>query len=172
MAAMTTAAAAPSNFLIWPKINADDLRHVQDPCVILEAEWKDSDGVTCYAFTVGGWLNGNALGNGAGSGVTIGGDVAIVHADSREEAKLIAAYGLLDTIAALTGEEKAYQEAHAALARLQSVNPQRRIDLAAAAPADKSDDFQADTEAIRKLRGDDIVLTVGGVEGGPEGAPH
>lgn len=168
MAAMKTAAETP-NFLLWPKIVADDLRRVIDPCVILESEWRDADGVACYAFTVGGWLDGQMLGDGAGSGVTIGGDVAIVHADSREEAKLIAAYGLIDTIAAVSGEERTYQEAHAALARLQAVNPQRRIDLAAAAPADKSDEFEADTEAIRKLRGDDIVLTVGGVEGAP---PH
>lgn len=168
---MTPEAAAP-NFLLWPKIQADDLRRVQDPCVILEHEWTDSDGERCFAFTVGGWLDGKPLGNGAGSGVTLGGDVAIVHARDREEAKAVASFGLLDTIAALRGEEQAYQEAHAALARLQSVNAQRRIDLAAAPAADKSDEFEADAEAIRRLRGDDIVLTVGGVEGGPQSAPH
>ncbi len=171
MLGMTPELAAP-NFLLWPRIQADDLRRVQDPCVILEHEWTDSDGERCYAFTVGGWLDGRPLGNGAGSGVTLGGDVAIVHADTRDEAKAIASFGLLDTIAALTGEEKAYQEAQAALARLQSVSAQRRIDLAAAPAADKSDEFEADAEAIRKLRGDDIVLTVGGVEGGPEATQH
>lgn len=166
MPAMTPEAAAP-NFLLWPKIQADDLARVEDPCVILEHEWTDSDNERCFAFTVGGWLDGKPLGNGHGSGVTLGGDVAIVHARDREEAKAIAAQGLLDTIAALRGEEAAYQEANAALARLQSVGAQQRLDLATAPASDKSDRFEGDTEAIRKLRGDDIVLTVGGVEGAP-----
>jgi hypothetical protein len=100
-------------------------------------------------------------------GATVGGEVMIVHADTREAAKHLAAMGLQDTISALDGEEAAYIEAHAALARLSQVSPLVRMDKAAAPDADKSDAFEADTAAIRKLRGDDIVLSTGGVEPPP-----
>lgn len=167
MACMIQAADTAPNFLLRQKIAAEDLRRLQDPCVIFEHEWADSDGAMCYAYTVGGWLDGKPLGDMRG-GVTVGGDVIIVHADSRAEADFIASDGLQSSIAALDGEEAAYIEAHAALARLASVGPVQRIDLATASPAETSDQFVADANAVRKLRGDDIVLTVGGVDGEPK----
>lgn len=151
------------NFLHRQQIKAEDLRRLQEPCAIFEHEWADSDGVRCYAYTVGGWLDGKPLGDIRG-GATVGGEVIIVHAESRVEADALAAFGLGDTVQALDEEEAAYIEAHAALARLSSVSPAVRIDKATADAADKSDEFEKDAAAIRKLRGDDIVLTVGGVD--------
>jgi hypothetical protein len=148
------------DFTSRPSIPAADLRHVADPCVIFECLWLDDDAEKCWSYTVGGFLNGAPLG-GIGGGVVIGGEAIIVHAETREEADAIAAAGLETTLEALASEEAAYIEANAALARLASVAPTRRVDLATAAPADKSDEFEADTAAIRKLRGDDITLTVG-----------
>lgn len=164
MACMIQAADTAPNFLLHQKIAADDLRRLQDPCVIFEHEWADSDGARCFAYTVGGWLDGRPLGDMRG-GATVGGDVIIVHAYSRADADLLASDGLQSSISALDGEEAAYIEAHAALARLASVSPVQRIDLATASPANTSDQFVADSQAVRKLRGDDIVLTVGGVDG-------
>jgi hypothetical protein len=167
MPAMHAAADLLPNFMDRPRIVADDLRRVQDPCVVLEADWLDSDGERCYAFTVGGWLDGRPLGDPRG-GCTIGGDVIVVHARDQAEAKVIASMGLQDTLDGLNSEEQSYIEANAALARLQSVGPVRRTELATAAPADKSDEFEADAALIRPLRGDDILLTSRG--GGPDPA--
>lgn len=158
MPVMQAAADLLPNFLDRPRIVANDLRRVQDPCVVLEHEWLDTDGERCFAFTVGGWLDGRPLGDMRG-GCTVGGEVAVVHADSAAEAKVLAAIGLQDTIDALGREEDAYIQAHAALARLQSVGPVRRTELATAPAADKSDAFEADAKLIRPLRGDDILLT-------------
>ena len=144
-------------------ITADQLRHVDAACVIFEALWLDDDGERCWAYTVGGVLDGKPLG-GITGGVLVGGETIIVHADSREMADAIAADGLMTTMEALDDEERDYIEANAALARLSQVGPARRIELATADPANKSDEFVADTEAIRKLRGDDVMLTAGGVE--------
>jgi hypothetical protein len=166
MAAMIEAANVHPNYLGRQSIKAEDLRRLSEPCVIFEHEWLDEGGSRCFAFTVGGWLDGRPLG-GLQGGATVGGEVMIVHADSVEAAKHLAALGLQDTISALDGEEQAYIEAHAALARLSQVSPVLRMDKAAAAPADKSDAFEADSAAIRKLRGDDIVLTTGGIEQPP-----
>jgi hypothetical protein len=160
------AANVRPDFSSRPSIPAADLRHVEEPCVVFEAVWADDDGALCYAYTVGGWLNGGPLG-GIGGGVLIGDEAIIVHAEDRDEADAIASAGLQTTIEALDAEEAAYIEANAALARLATVSPMRRMDLAAAAPADRSDEFEADATAIRKLRGDDIVMTVGGVEDAP-----
>lgn len=160
MPGMLAAADLAPNFLDRPRIDASDLRRVQEPCVVLEHEWLDSDRERCFAFTVGGWLDGRPLGDMRG-GCTVGGDVVIVHAQSAAEAKFIAALGLQDTINALHAEDAAYIEANAALARLQAVGPVRRQELATAPAADKSDEFEADAERIRPLRGDDILLTTG-----------
>ena len=168
MVCMIQAADVHPDFLKFPRIDAADLRRVQEPCVIFQYHWLDSDGAKCWAYSVGGFLDGKPLGGFQG-GVTIGGDVMIVHADTRGEADAIAAMGLQDTISALDAEEGAYIDAHAALARLNEVSPIRRMELATASPANRSDEFQEDTAAIRKLRGDDIVLTAGGVD---EGRPH
>lgn len=166
MLPMIEAANVHPDYLKRPSITAEDLRRVQEPCVIFEHEWRDDDGERCFAYTVGGWLDGKMLG-GMQGGVTVGGEVIVVHADSRQEADAIASVGLIDSVSALDGEEAAYVEAHAALARLQAAGPAVRIDKATAAPCDKSDEFERDAALIRPLRGDDIVLTVGGVEGAP-----
>lgn len=147
-----------------PKITADQLRHVQEPCVIHEGDFLDDDGVRVHCYTVGGFLDGQPLG-GLQGGVTVGGEVILIaDAPSREAADWMASSGLQDTIDGLHGEEADYQEAHAALARLQAAGPMVRIEKATAADADKSDAFEADTDAIRKLRGDDIALAGGGIE--------
>ena len=159
---MSIAAAntAPA-FWLRQKLAADDLRRLVEPCVIFEHEWFDSDGEHCWAYTVGGVLDGLPVGDHQG-GCTVGGEVIIVHADDRGAADAIASLGLMDTINALDGETAAVIEAAAARARLDAVGPVRRLDLATASPADTSDEFVADAAAIRKLRGDDILLTVGG----------
>lgn len=162
---MTIAAAnvAPS-FLGHQQITSDQLRQVQDPCVVFEHHWFDSDGVPCFAYTVGGFLDGQILGDQRG-GATIAGQVIIIaeRGLTRDVADAQAAFGLQETISALNAEEDAYQEAQAALARMSMVSPERRLDLATAKPADKSDEFEEDSAAIRKLRGDDILLS-GGME--------
>ena len=152
-------------YYLRQKLAAEDLRRLVEPCVIFEHQWLDDDGEKCWAYTIGGLLNGKAVGDMQG-GATVGGEVIIVHADSRGEADAIASLGLMDTINALDSEGAAYVEAQAAKARLAEVGPVRRLELATAAPADMSDQFVEDSQAIRKLRGDDIVLTVGGVEPG------
>lgn len=164
---MSIAAAnvAPA-FELRQRLTAQDLRRLAEPCVIFEHAWDDSDGEHCWAYTVGGLLDGMAVGDMRG-GATVGGEVIIVHADDRGAADAIASLGLMDTIAALDNEGAAYVEAEAAKARLAAVGPVRRLDLATAAPADMSDQFVADAAAVRKLRGDDIVLTVGGQEKPP-----
>lgn len=157
-------------FHLRQKLAAQDLRRIQDPAVIFEHHWLDSDGEKCWAYTVGGRLDGAWIGDHQG-GATVGGEVIIVHADDRGAADAIASLGLMDTINALDGEEAAHLDALAAKARLESVGPVRRIELATAAPADKSDAFEADAAAIRRLRGDDILLTVGGQDEAPAGGP-
>lgn len=149
---------APS-FHTRRSIAADELKRLQEPAVIFEHAWRDSDGEPCFAYTVAGWLDGHNIASMQG-GCTVGGEVIVIHAKSREDADLMAGLGLQDTIDALNAEEAAYIDAVAARARLASVNPVRRLELATA--TDKNPDFVADSEAIRKLRGDDIVLAAGG----------
>ena len=148
---------APS-FLLHDDIKASDLGRISDPCVILEHESVDADGVPFYCFTVGGWMDGKPLGNARG-GCTVGGDVIVISGLAREEAKFTASMGLQDTIEGLRGEAERYIEAQAALARLNSVSPAVRVDKAIADPADRSDEFERDTALIRPLRGDDIILS-------------
>lgn len=154
---MTLAAAniAPT-FHHRQQLVTDDLMRLQQPCVIFEHHGTDSDGVDFYVYTVGGWLDGVPLQDGC----TVKGEVILIHASSRDEADMIASLGLEDTINALHGEAKAYIDAHAALARLQSVSPVERLDLATKKASDKSDAFEADSAAIRPLIGDDVMLTV------------
>lgn len=163
---MIEAANIRPSFAGRESIPADELRHVQEPAAIFEGDWLDEDGSRIFAYSLGGWLRGRPLG-GLRGGVMVGGECMLVVARDRAEADQLAVLGLQDSIDALHAEERDYQEAHAALARLSSVGPARRIDLATAAPADMSDAFVADTAAIRKLRGDDIVLAAGGVEDAP-----
>lgn len=143
------------------QIAAADLKRLQEPAVIFEHEWRDADGELCFAYTVAGWLDGQNIASMQG-GCTVGGDVIIIHAADRATADLMAGLGLQDTIDALNREEEAEIDALAARARLESVNPIRRLELATA--TEKNPEYVADTEAIRRLRGDDIVLAAGSVE--------
>lgn len=156
------AANVRPDFSSRESITPDQLRHVDSPCVIFEALWLDDDGEKCWAYTVGGMLDGKPL--GLMGGVLVGEQAIIVHAETRELADAIASDGLLTTLSALDDEENDFIEANAALARLAAVGPTRRVELATAKPADKSDEFEADTAAIRKLRGDDVMLSAGGPE--------
>lgn len=147
-----------------PSITADQLRHVQDPCVIHEGDFLDDDGVRVHCYTVGGFMDGRPLG-GLQGGVTVGGEVILItDAPSREAADWMACSGLQDTIDGLHSEEAEYQEAHAAMARLSTVSPVVRVEKATASAADMSDAFVEDAAAIRKLRGDDIALSGGGMK--------
>lgn len=148
-------------FFTRRSIVADDLKRLQEPAVIFEHAWRDSDGEPCFAYTVAGWLDGQNIATMEG-GCTVGGEVILIHARSRDEADLIAGLGLQDTIDALNREDEQILDAMAAKARLATVNPVRRLELATA--TEKNSDFVADSEAIRKLRGDDIVLAAGRVQ--------
>jgi hypothetical protein len=96
-------------------------------------------------------------------GCTVGGEAIIVLAPTREEADALACLGLHDTILALDDEEKHYQEAHAALARLSTISPAERIEQAIKPDCDKSDAFMEDVAKLRPLAGDDIILAAGRV---------
>lgn len=159
MAAMIAAENCVPSFHTRPSIAADDLRRLQEPVVIFEGERRDSDGELAFLYTVAGWLDGQNIATMQG-GCTVGGEVIVIHARDRSEADMIAGLGLQDTIDALNHEEEAHIDALAAQARLASVSPIRRLDLATA--TEKNPDFLADSEAIRRLRGDDIVLAAGG----------
>lgn len=148
------------NFLLRQRLVAEDLRRLQEPCVIFEGEHTDEDGAVAYLYTVGGWLDGARLTEGC----TVGGEVILIHAHDRAEADEIARFGLHDTILALDGEEAQYQEANAALARLSSVSPIERIDQATKPDSDRSDRFAADVAAVRPLIGDDVILGAGRVQ--------
>lgn len=157
---MIEAAATFPAFHLRQKLVADDLRRLQEPCVLFEHAWRDSDGAKCWAYTVAGWLDGHRLADGC----TVAGEVIIVHARDRKEADYLASLGLQDTIDALNREEELYVEARAAQYRLASVGAADRISLATKPDADKSDAFVEDVDKIRPLIGDDLVLTVGGVK--------
>jgi hypothetical protein len=160
---MIEAANVHPDYSTRQRIDAADLPRISDACVVFEHAWRDSDNEPCYAYTVGGWLDGRPLG-GMQGGATVGGEVIVVHAVDRGAADQLAGLGLQDTIAAAQQEGAAYIKAQAALARLAAVNPVRRIELATADAANLSTEFVNDTRAIRPLRGDDIVLSTGGVQ--------
>lgn len=134
---------------------------MQEPAVIFESASLDSDGSPFFTYTVAGWLDGENVATIQG-GATVGGEVIVIAADDRETADLIAGMGLQDTIDALNREQERHIDALAAQARLESVNPIRRMDLATAPDSEKNPEFIADQLAIRTLRGDDIVLAAGG----------
>jgi hypothetical protein len=144
-------------------IDAADLKRLVDPAVIFEGTHVDEDGAVAYLYTVAGVLDGTNIFTRAG-GCTVGGDAMLIHADSREHADLLAGMGLEDTINALHTEDERYIDAQAALARLATLNPVQRLELATKPAADKSDAFVNDVDAIRPLIGDDIVLASGGVK--------
>lgn len=151
---MIAAANVAPNFLHRRNLVAEDLRRLQEPCVLYEYDALDDDGVRHYVYTVGGYLDGQRLADGC----TVGGEVMLIHADSREEADAIAVMGLSDSINALDSEEELYQEANAALARLSSISPLERMDQALKPDSDKSDQFAEDVAKVRPLIGDDVIL--------------
>lgn len=146
-------------FHLRQQLVADDLKRLQEPCVLFEHAWRDSDGVKCWAYTVGGWLDGFRLADGC----TVKGEVILVHAHNRKEADYLASLGLQDTIDALHREDGLYEQARSAQLRLASVGALERMAQASKPDADQSDAFVNDAKAIRPLIGDDLVLTVGGV---------
>lgn len=156
---MSTANIAPV-FHNRRQLVADDLLRLQDPAVIFEHKGFDSDGVDYYLYTVAGWLNGANVATIHG-GCTIGGEVILIHAKDREEADLIAGMGLEDTINALRAEAAQYAAAQGALVRLAVAGPRERMTQALKSDSDKSDAFINDTNAVRPLIGDDVVLAAG-----------
>lgn len=151
------------DFAHRPRLVAEDLRRLENPVVLFEHKGQDSDGVDFYLYTVGGWLDGQRIPDGA----TVGGEVILIHARDRAEADALASMGLLDTISALDAEESMYQEAHAAMARLKSIGRMERLEQTLKPDSDKSDAFIDDISKVRPLAGDDVILTVGQVASGP-----
>lgn len=149
------AANVAPNFLLRRVLHAQDLRRLDEPVVIFEHHGFDDDGAQYFVYSIGGCLDGQWLQEGA----TVGGDVIVIHADNRDDADQMACLGLEDTINALDVEEGMIVEAQAALRRLSQVNALDRIDLATR--TDRNEDFEKDSESVRLLRGDDIVLTSG-----------
>ena len=153
-----TAADIRPTFHLRQKLVADDLKRLDEPCVLFEYHGHDSDGVPFFLYTVAGVLDGERLQDGC----TVGGEVILINADTREEADAMACMGLQDTIDGLMREDEYIADAAAALARLGSVGAQGRIEAATKPASDMSDAFVRDADAIRPLIGDDIVLTTGG----------
>jgi hypothetical protein len=156
------AANVAPDFSFRRKLVAEDLRRLQEPAVIFEHDGVDDEGERFFVYTVAGWLDGVNVATRDG-GCTVGGEVILIAATSREDADAIACIGLHDTIVALDSEEKLYQEAHAAQARLATIGVIDRMTLAQAKPSDKSTAFVEDADKLRILAGDDIVLTAGRV---------
>lgn len=154
------AANIAPNFLLRPSITAEELRRLQEPVALYEFDGKDSDGALYFVYTVAGWLDGVNIATAQG-GATVGGQVIVINADSREQADFLAADGLGTTLNALDQDEKHTEEAHKALGRLRSVGEQERLNQAIR--PDKNESFVEDADRIQKLRGDDIILTAGRV---------
>lgn len=152
------AANVVPTFHLRRKLVADDLLRLDEPAVLFEHHGHDSDGVPFYVYSVAGILDGERLEDGC----TIGGEVVLINADTREEADAIACMGLQDTIDALSREQDQLLDAAAALGRLGQVGHLGRMEAAMKPTSDMSDAFVRDQAAIRPLIGDDIVLTTGG----------
>lgn len=152
----------PPNFLLRRQISLTDLPRIVDPCVVMEHEGVDSDGAPYWVYTVGGWLDGQPLGDHRG-GVTIKGEVIVINAMSREHADWLAGDGLATTIDAEVASQSRERDAKKALERLGSVSRMERLDQALKPAADKSDAFVDDIDAVRPLVGDDVVLGAGRV---------
>lgn len=162
MSPMYEAANTAPTFFTRRSISADELRRLDAPALIFEGTHTDADGAVAYLYTVAGWLDGKNIATMQG-GCTVGGDVILIHARNRDEADLMAGLGLQDTIDALNAEEDRYLDALAAQARLAAINPLRRTELSMVPDAQKNSDFVSDTEKLRPLVGDDIVLSAAGV---------
>lgn len=154
---MLTAANVAPSFHLRQRLVADDLKRLDEPCVIFEHFGHDSDGEPFYLYSVGGYLDGQPLQDGC----TVGGDVILIHADSRDQADAMASLGLQDTINALERADDQLLDAAAALGRLGSVGAMGRLEAATKPASDISDTFVRDQAAIRPLIGDDIVLSTG-----------
>lgn len=149
------AANVAPDFTFRRRITADDLKRLVEPAVIFEYSGIDSDGVPFFVYTVAGWLDGENIASIQG-GATVGGDVIVITADTREQADMLAGMGLEDSINAVFGEEEATLDALAAQARLESINPLERLDLSM--KAREYPKFVEDSNKLRTLVGDDIVL--------------
>lgn len=159
------AANVAPNFGFRRSLTASELQRVQEPCVIMEHHALDSDFAPFWVYTIGGMLDGQPLGDMRG-GCTVDSDVITISGvDTQEQADAMACQGLLDTIQALDDELKAYHESQAALSRLSSIGAVDRLDLATRRPADKSDAFERDVALIQPLKGEDILLAAGRVDG-------
>jgi len=154
------AANVAPNFLLRPSITAEELKRLQDPVALFEYDGRDSDGAPYFVYTVAGWLDGMNIATFQG-GATVGGQVIIINADTREQADFLAADGLGATLNALDKDEQNTRDAHKALERLSSVGEQERLNQAIR--PDKNESFVDDAESIQKLRGDDVILTAGRV---------
>lgn len=141
----------------------DDLRRLEEPCVLFEYEGRDSDGAKFYVYTVAGMLDGMRLPDGC----TVRGEVIVIREDRREAADAMASLGLMDTIDALNAEADRYLEAQAALARIKSAGDKARLEQSLKPLAERSDAFIEDIGKIRPLAGDDLVMTVGQVAAPP-----
>jgi len=159
---MIAAANVLPNFATRRHILASDLKDLQEPAVIFEGTHTDEDGATVYVYTVAGWLHGQNIATMQG-GALVGGDVILISARSRQDADMIAGLGLQDTIEALSNEDSHMLDALAAQARIASLRPIERLNLATKPDAEKNPEFMEDVAKLRQLAGDDIVLTVGGV---------
>lgn len=159
---MIAAANVAPAFHTRRSITASELKQLQEPAVIFEGTRSDSDGVLMYLYTVAGWLDGRNIATMQG-GCTVGGEVIVIHAKSRDEADLIAGLGVQDTIDALNAEEDHYLDALAAKARLDSIGAIERINQASKPQSQKNEQFIEDSSKLRQLAGDDIVLAAGRV---------
>lgn len=150
------AANVKPDLILNPRIEADDLKRLEQPLVYPEYHGFDGDGVEFYVFTIGGWLDGRHV-----ERCTVGGDGIIVNADSQVNANYMAILGLEDTINFLNTEENIRLDALAAQARLKTVGAIDRLTLAAKPDSEKSDQFEQDIAKLTVLRGDDIILASG-----------
>lgn len=157
---MIAAANVVPNFTLRRSIHASDLKHLQEPAVIREHHGFDSDGESYFVYTVGGWLNGENIAGMLG-GATIGGDVIVIHANDQATADAMAGMGLDDTINALHNEDGLILDALAAQARLKTIGAVDRLTMATKPNSEKSDQFVEDTDKLRVLVGDDLVLAAG-----------
>lgn len=87
-------------------LSVETLPRLEDPCVVLEACRKDSDGAKYWIFTVGGLLDGRVIG-GPDGGALIGGQCIVVHGRNKPEANALAYEGLMDTIGMIRMEQEA-----------------------------------------------------------------
>lgn len=86
-------------------LSVETLPRLEDPCVVLEAVRKDTDGVKYWIFTVGGLLDGRIIGGQEG-GALIGGQCIVVHGRNKPEANALAYEGLMDTIGMVRMEQE------------------------------------------------------------------